>query len=167
MTELRALGVSVKYDDADTKKPGWKFAEYEMKGIPTRIALGERDLGNGTVEIARRDTKEKTVVPLDKAAAHVHELMDVIQKNLFDKAKKFMDDNTHQADSYEQFKDILENKTGFVYAHWDGTEETEQKIKEETKATIRNIPLNNPQEEGKCIYSGKPSKERVLFAKAY
>jgi prolyl-tRNA synthetase len=164
---LKAKGVSVKFDDADTKKPGWKFAEYELKGIPVRIAIGPRDLENGTVEVARRDTKEKQTVTVDGLDQYIADLLEEIQKNLFDKAKRNMEVNTRSASSYEEFKEILEEHGGFVYAHWDGTAETEQKIKEETKATVRNIPLGNPLEEGTCIYSGKPSKQKVLFAKAY
>ncbi|MEM7162266.1 MAG: proline--tRNA ligase [Bacteroidota bacterium] len=164
---IKAEGVSIKLDDNDTKKPGWKFAEYEMKGIPVRLALGRRDIENGTIEIARRDTKEKELVPIEKAAERVVALMDEIQANLFDKALKFRETNTHRADNWEEFKDIIENKGGFVLAHWDGTEESENAIKEETKATIRNIPFDSPLEEGKCIFSGNPSKQRVLFAKAY
>lgn len=164
---LKAKGVSVKFDDADTKKPGWKFAEYELKGIPVRIAIGPRDLENGTVEVARRDTKEKQTVPLDGLDSYIIDLLEKIQKSLFDKAKRNMEENTRSASSYEEFKKVLEEHGGFVYAHWDGTAETEQRIKEETKATIRNIPLGNPLEDGKCIYSGKPSKQKVLFAKAY
>ncbi len=164
---LKAKGISVKYDDADTKKPGWKFAEYELKGIPVRIAMGPRDLENGTVEVARRDTKVKETVSVETVADYVGDLLEAIQQNLFDRAKQFSTVNTRSADSYEEFKEILETHGGFVYAHWDGTEETEQKIKEETKATIRNIPLGNPLEDGVCIYSGNPSSQRVLFAKAY
>lgn len=167
VAQLKAKEISVKYDDADTKKPGWKFAEYELKGIPVRIAIGPRDLENGTVEVARRDTKEKETVSVDQVSDFVAQLLEDIQQNLFDRAKKFMDDSTHSADTYEEFKSLLDEKGGFIYAHWDGTAETEQKIKEDCKATIRNIPLNNPQEDGKCIYSGNPSTQRVLFAKAY
>ena len=164
---LKSKGISVRYDDADTKKPGWKFAEYELKGIPVRIAIGPRDLENGTVEVARRDTKSKETISIDSIGDHVTQLLEDIQSNLFNKAKAYMEEHTHSADTYEEFKTLLDEKGGFVYAHWDGTAETEQKIKEETKATIRNIPLNNPQEEGTCIYSGKPSSQKVLFAKAY
>jgi len=167
MAELKEAGVSVKYDDADTKKPGWKFAEYELKGIPTRIAIGQRDLENGTVEIARRDTKEKQTVKIEDVAKVVKGLMVEIQENLFKRAKAFNEAHTTSVDTYEDFKKVLEEKGGFIYAHWDGTEETEQKIKEETKATIRNIPLDSPVEDGKCVYSGARSTRRVLFAKAY
>jgi prolyl-tRNA synthetase len=165
--QLKQQGVSVKFDDADTKKPGWKFAEYELKGIPVRIAMGPRDMENGTVEIARRDTGTKETISISEVSNHVPQLLEDIQQNLYDRAKKFMDENTRSADTYEEFKEILEEHSGFIYAHWDGTAETEQKIKDETKATIRNIPLGNPQEEGVCIYSGRPSTQRVLFAKAY
>ncbi|MFH6984504.1 proline--tRNA ligase [Marinoscillum luteum] len=165
--ELRARNISVQYDKRDTHKPGWKFAEYELKGVPVRIAIGPKDLEKGTVEIARRDTKEKQFVAQGETVEHIVTLLDDIQKNIYQKAASFKEANTHQADSYEEFKEVIEKKGGFVYAHWDGTSETEEKIKEETKATIRCIPLNSNQEEGTCIYSGKPSKGRVLFAKAY
>ncbi|WP_421893602.1 proline--tRNA ligase [Marinoscillum sp.] len=165
--ELRAKNISVQYDKRDTHKPGWKFAEYELKGVPVRIAIGPKDLEKGTVEIARRDTKEKQFVAQDETVDHIVTLLDQIQKNIYQKAASFKEANTHQADSYEEFKELIEKKGGFVYAHWDGTSETEEKIKEETKATIRCIPLNSNQEEGTCIYSGKPSKGKVLFAKAY
>ncbi|MEQ8580337.1 MAG: proline--tRNA ligase [Marinoscillum sp.] len=165
--ELRAKNISVQYDKRDTHKPGWKFAEYELKGVPVRIAIGPKDLEKGTVEIARRDTKEKQFVAQDQTVDHIITLLDQIQKNIYQKAATFKEANTHQADSYEEFKELIEKKGGFVYAHWDGTSETEEKIKEETKATIRCIPLNSNQEEGTCIYSGKPSKGKVLFAKAY
>jgi prolyl-tRNA synthetase len=165
--KLEAKGLTVKYDDRDTHKPGWKFAEYELKGVPVRLAIGPRDLENGTVEIARRDTLEKNTVKAEGIDDHVVNLLELIQKNIFDKALKFREENTYYANSWEEFKDIMNNKGGFVLAHWDGTPETELKIKEETKATIRCIPFNNPQEEGKCIYSGKPSEQRVLFAVAY
>jgi len=165
--ELRARNISVQYDKRDTHKPGWKFAEYELKGVPVRIAIGPKDLEKGTVEIVRRDTKEKQFVAQGETVEHIVTLLDDIQKNIYQKAASFKEANTHQADSYEEFKEVIEKKGGFVYAHWDGTSETEEKIKEETKATIRCIPLNSNQEEGTCIYSGKPSKGRVLFAKAY
>lgn len=165
--ELRAKGISVQYDKRDTHKPGWKFAEYELKGVPVRIAIGPKDLEKGTLEIARRDTKEKQFVAQDKAVEFVTALMDDIQANIYQKALAFKEANTYTADTYDEFKNLLENKPGFIYAHWDGTSETEEKIKEETKATIRCIPLNSTHESGKCIYSGKPSNQRVLFAKAY
>lgn len=165
--ELRAKGITVKFDDRDTHKPGWKFAEWELKGVPVRIAMGPRDLTNGTVEVARRDTKEKEVLKLEDLGNKVEHLLTAIQDNLYLKAKTFRDDHITNVDTWDEFKDVLENKTGFVSAHWDGTGETEDKIKEETKATIRCIPFDQSKEEGKCVYSGKPSKGRVLFAKAY
>lgn len=165
--ELKAKGISVKYDDRDTQRPGFKFAEYELQGVPVRIAIGPRDLENGTVEIARRDTKEKMVLSFDDLVAKVEHLMEAIQDNIYQRALTFRDDNTHIANSYAEFKDLIANKGGFVYAHWDGTAESEEKIKEETKATIRCIPLNQKKEDGKCIYSGNPSKGRVVFAKSY
>ena len=165
--ELKDLNISVKFDIRDTHKPGWKFAEYELKGVPVRLAIGARDLENGTIEIARRDTLEKQTIKQEGIAQFVKELLDDIQVNIYNKALKYRDEHTYTADTYEEFKDILDNKGGFVYAHWDGTVETELKIKEETKATIRCIPVGNKLEEGKCIYSGKPSKQRVLFARSY
>lgn len=166
-TELKARDISVKYDDRDTQKPGWKFAEYELKGVPVRIAIGPKDLEKGTVEIARRDTKEKQSVEQEKAVDYIDNLLKEIQENIYNKAASFKAEKTTQVDTYEEFKQVLEKEGGFIYAHWDGTSETEEKIKEETKATIRCIPLNSSMEEGKCIYTGKPSKQRVLFAKAY
>lgn len=165
--ELRDKNISVQFDKRDTHKPGWKFAEYELKGVPVRIAIGPRDLENGTVEIARRDTKEKQVINKENIVSHTVTLLDDMQKNILEKAASFKKENTHSVDTYDEFKEILEKNPGFIYAHWDGTTETEEKIKAETKATIRCIPLNSSPEEGKCIYSGKPSKQRVLFAKAY
>jgi len=167
LKEFKAQGISVKYDDADTKKPGWKFAEYELKGIPVRIAIGPRDLANGTVEVARRDTKQKNVEPLEGIVESIGKLLEDIQSNMFNKAKEYRDSHITKVDTYNEFKEVLDSKGGFVYAHWDGSKESEQKIKEETKATIRNIPLDNPQEAGKCVLSGKPSTQRVLFARAY
>lgn len=167
MNALRSKEISVKYDDSDKQRPGFKFAEYELKGIPVRIAVGPRDLEKGTVEIARRDTREKMTVPMEEAPARVALLLEDIQENIFRKAKDFRDANTHQADTYDEFRQLLDEKGGFIMAHWDGTAETEQRIKEETKATIRCIPLNNPKEKGKCILTGKPSEQRVVFAKAY
>ncbi len=164
---LKAHGITVKYDDLDTKKPGWKFAEYELKGIPVRIAIGPRDLENGTAEVARRDTKVKESMPLDGIESRITALLEDIQSNLFNKAKAFMEEKSTRVDTYEEFKKVLDEKGGFIYAHWDGSSESEQKIKEETKATIRNIPLDNPKEDGVCIYSGKPSTQRVIFARAY
>ena len=165
--QLRAKGISVKFDNRDTHKPGWKFAEYEMQGVPVRIAMGMRDLENNTVEVARRDTKEKQVISFDDLVGTVEQLMVDIQENIYQRALTFREENTHTADTYEEFKDLIENKGGFIMAHWDGTIETEAKIKEETKATIRCILLDQKEEEGTCIYSGKPSKKRVVFAKAY
>ncbi|MEQ8470536.1 MAG: proline--tRNA ligase [Marinoscillum sp.] len=165
--ELRSKNVSVQYDKRDTHKPGWKFAEYELKGVPVRIAIGPKDLEKGTVEIARRDTKEKQFVAQDQTIDHVTNLLSVIQSSIYQKAANFKEANTRTVESYEEFKQVLESDGGFIYAHWDGTPETEEKIKEETKATIRCIPLNSTLEEGTCIYSGNPSKGKVLFAKAY
>lgn len=165
--ELRAKGVSVKIDDDDNRKPGWKFAEYEMKGVPVRIAIGPRDLENNTAEVARRDDRSKETVAMEAIVDHVVELMDVIQQNLYQKALDFRKQNSHTADDYDTFKDILNQKGGFVWAHWDGTAETEELIKSETKATIRCIPFEGEVVPGKCIVTGKPSKQRVIFAKAY
>lgn len=164
---LQAAGISVKYDNRDTQRPGWKFAEYELKGIPLRIAVGERDLANGVVEIARRDTFEKTQVKLEDVQAFVQKSLDDMQKNLYQRALERMQKSTYKVDTYDDFKKTLDTKPGFILAHWDGTPETEEKIKEETKATIRCIPLDAPEEQGQCIYSGKPSTRRVLFARAY
>lgn len=164
---LENVGVSVKYDDRDTQKPGWKFAEYEFKGVPVRITIGPRDIEQGTVEVARRDTLEKEVYQITDIQTKIVHLLDQIQKNLFDKAVSFRENNSHYVNSWEEFQDAIENKGGFVYAHWDGTPETEAKIKEATKATIRVIPLNNPKEEGRCIFTGKPSFQRAVFARAY
>ncbi len=164
---MEAKGITVKYDDRDTQRPGWKFAEYELKGVPIRIAIGGRDLENGTVEVARRDTIEKETLQQADIENKIEHLLEQIQDNLFQKAKTMREAKSFKADTYDEFKRILEETPGFVMAHWDGTPETEQKIKEETKATIRCIPLNNKQEAGKCIYSGNPSTQRVVFAKAY
>jgi len=165
--QLKAAGVRVKYDDNDNARPGWKFAEYEMKGVPVRIAMGLRDLDNGVVEIARRDTKEKTSVPMEGLAANVANLLETIQKAMYDKALAFRNEHITRVDTWDEFEKVLNEKGGFLSAHWDGTAATEEAIKEKTKATIRCIPLNNPAEEGKCILTGKPSKQRVLFAIAY
>ena len=165
--KLKELNISVKFDNDDSKRSGWKFNEYELKGVPVRIAIGPRDLENNDAEVARRDTLIKEVVPFDTLVEYVQNLLKDIQSNLFAKALKFRDDNTRKADTWEEFVDLLDNHPGFIYAHWDGTPETEDKIKELTKATIRCIPFNNPQEEGKCILTGKPSKQRVLFARSY
>ncbi|MBA3647914.1 MAG: proline--tRNA ligase [Chitinophagales bacterium] len=164
--QLEKINITVKYDNDDKQKPGWKFAEYELKGIPLRIAIGPRDLENGTVELARRDTLSKTTVSMDGLPELVKTLLEEIQSSIYNKALAFRDANITQVNSYEQFKKVLE-QGGFISAHWDGSTETELKIKEETKATIRCIPLNNPLEDGICIYSGKASKQRVLFARAY
>jgi prolyl-tRNA synthetase len=165
--ELESKGLSVKYDGRDTHKPGWKFAEYELKGVPVRLAIGPRDLENNTVEVARRDTLEKMIVPADTVGTYIPELLVNIQENIFKRAYEFRERNTHRVNTWDEFREVAEVKGGFAYAHWDGTPETEAKIKEETKATIRCIPLDNAEEEGKCIYSGKPSSQRVLFAVAY
>ncbi len=165
--ELKAAGISVKYDDNDNSRPGWKFAEYELKGVPVRIAIGARDLANNVVEVARRDTKEKMSYSIDGLGKAVIQLLDDIQVSIFNKAKTFRDDHITNANNWEEFVQLLDEKTGFIAAHWDGTGETEEKIKELTKATIRCIPLDNQQEAGSCILSGKPSSQRVLFARAY
>ncbi|MGN6568544.1 MAG: proline--tRNA ligase, partial [Flavipsychrobacter sp.] len=167
MKELRAKGISVKYDNDDNTRPGWKFAEYELKGVPVRVALGPRDLENGQAEVARRDTKEKASYKLDGLAASIEQLLEDIQKQMFERALKFRDENITKVDSWDEFVKILDEKGGFISAHWDGTPETEEKIKELTKATIRCIPLNNEQEAGKCVLTGNPSAQRVLFARAY
>jgi prolyl-tRNA synthetase len=165
--ELKSLDIRVKYDDNDNNRPGWKFAEYEMKGVPVRLAIGARDLEKNVVEIARRDTKEKSVVSLDGLALYIRNLLEEIQQNMFDKAKMFRDGLITEVDSFDEFEKLLDEKGGFFSAHWDGTAETEEAIKEKTKATIRCIPLENKLEEGKCILTGKPSSQRVLFARAY
>ena len=167
IAKLKARGISVKYDDSDNKKPGWKFAEYELKGVPVRLAMGPRDMENGTVEVARRDTLEKNVVQVEGIDDYIEKLLDEIQQSIFKKAVDFRSQNMTKVDTYEEFKEVLYTKGGFVLAHWDGTSETEEKIKAETKATIRCLPLEYEEEEGVCIYSGKPSKRRVLFALAY
>jgi prolyl-tRNA synthetase len=167
LKQFKLAGVRVKYDDNDNARPGWKFAEYELKGVPVRIALGARDLENNVAEVARRDTKEKVSLSLEGLSEKVIHLLDEIQNNMFKKAAAFRDDNITKVDSWDDFAKVLDEKAGFVSAHWDGTPETEEKIKELTKATIRCIPLNNTQEEGKCVLTGNPSKERVLFARAY
>jgi prolyl-tRNA synthetase len=166
-SELRALGIKVKYDSDDQKRPGWKFAEYEAKGVPVRLAIGPRDLANGVVELARRDTKEKNTVALEGLTAHIEQLLKEIQDNLLARAKTYRAEKTQVVDSYEDFKVKLEKDGGFFMAHWDGTAETEEKIKQETKATIRCIPLDREEETGVCMVTGKPSAGRVVFAKAY
>jgi prolyl-tRNA synthetase len=167
MKELKAAGIRVKYDDNDNTRPGWKFAEYELKGVPVRLALGLRDVQNNVVEISRRDTKEKQQVSLSGLNGYVVKLLDEIQQNLFNRALTYREEHITVVDSWDEFVTTLEEKGGFVSAHWDGTAETEAEIKEKTKATIRCIPLNNPLEKGNCILTGKPSRERVLFAIAY
>jgi len=164
---LRKQGYSVKFDDRDTHKPGFKFAEWELKGVPVRIAIGPRDIENGTVEVARRDTKEKQVIAIDSVPTEIPALLDKIQENIFQKARNARNERITETDSYDEFKRLLDEKGGFISAHWDGTLETEAAIKEETKATIRCIPLDAKAETGKCIFSGKPSTQRVLFARAY
>jgi len=164
---FKAAGIRVKYDDSDNQRPGWKFAEYELKGVPVRIAIGARDLENNQVEIARRDTKEKTTVSMDGLTNKVSGLLEEIQTNLFERSKKYRDEHITKVDTWDEFVQILDSKAGFVSAHWDGSPATEEKIKELTKATIRCIPLNNVQETGKCILTGNPSSQRVLFARAY
>jgi prolyl-tRNA synthetase len=166
-SSLRKQGYSVKFDNRDTQKPGFKFAEWELKGVPVRLAIGPRDLENGTVEVARRDTKEKKVMKMDEVATLVPALLDEMQKSIYQKALKFREEKTTEVSSYDEFKKVLDEKAGFVSAHWDGTQETEAAIKEETKATIRCIPLDAKEEAGKCVYTGKPSGRRVLFARAY
>jgi len=167
IAKLKKRGISVKYDDRDTQRPGFKFAEYELKGVPVRIAVGARDMENGTVEIARRDTGEKSSQPQANLDAYLETLLEDIQQAIYKKALTFREENIRPANSYEEFKRLLDEQPGFISAHWDGTPETEQRIKEETKATIRCIPLNNTLENGLCILSGKPSTQRVLFARAY
>ena len=165
--ELERKGISVKYDNRDTHKPGWKFAEYEQKGVPVRIAMGPRDLENGTVEVARRDTKEKDTLEMVDLANKIEHLLENIQQNIYQKALDYRDNAITRVDDFESFKKVLEEKGGFISAHWDGTPETEDKIKELTKATIRCIPLDAKEEKGSCILTGKPSSKRVLFARAY
>src|SRR5690606_3508219 len=167
LKELREKGIRVKLDKRDTFKPGWKFNEYELKGVPLRIAIGPKDLQNKSVEVARRDLLSKEIVSREGLAEKVNALLEEIQKNLFNKALKFRNESITEVNTFEEFKEVLETKGGFLSAHWDGTPETEEQIKNLTKATIRCIPLDAKNEEGKCIYSGKPSVKRVLFAKAY
>ena len=163
---LKLMGISVKYDNADNKRPGFKFADYELKGVPVRLVLGARDLANGTVEVMRRDTLEKSTVPIDGIEEYVKNLLDNIQNNIFQKALKHREDLTYTVDTYDEFKEQIE-KGGFILAHWDGTPETEERIKEETKATIRCIPLDGDKTPGKCMVTGKPSAQRVVFARNY
>ncbi len=167
MQELRAKGIRVKYDQDMKNRPGFKFAEHEMHGVPVRLGIGARDLAAGQVEVARRDTKEKSNQPVEGIADYIVQLLDDIQQNLFDRAARYRDEMTTKVNNFDDFQAVLDGKGGFIYAHWDGTTETEEKIKELTKATIRCIPLDNPQEEGKCVLTGKASRERVLFARAY
>ncbi|PZP44567.1 MAG: proline--tRNA ligase [Pseudopedobacter saltans] len=164
---LKAAGIRAKYDNDDTARPGWKFAEYEKKGVPVRIAIGARDLENNSVEIARRDTKEKNTYSLEDLTNTVTDILDAIQKNLFERSLQYRDSHITKANTWDEFVQLLDTKAGFISAHWDGTPDTEEKIKELTKATIRCIPLNNPLEDGKCILTGNPSTQRVLFARAY
>jgi len=165
--QIKAAGIRVQFDDNDNSRPGWKFAEYEMKGVPVRIAFGLRELENNTVELARRDTKEKMSIGIDGLHVKIQELLIDMQQQIFKKALAYRDQHISKANSWEEFEQLLDGKGGFVSAHWDGTGETEEKIKQKAKATIRCIPLNNPLEEGKCILTGKPSIQRVLFARAY
>jgi prolyl-tRNA synthetase len=167
VADLKKAGIRVKYDDSENARPGWKFAEYEMKGVPVRLAIGVRDLENNAVEVARRDTKEKTSISLDGLREKLMALLEEIQLNMYDKAKTYREANIRTADTWADFEKILDGPGGFISAHWDGSAETEEAIKQKTKATIRCIPLNNPQEAGKCILTGNPSIQRVLFARAY
>ncbi len=167
LKELKAKGISVKFDNREGNTPGWKFAEYELKGVPVRVAIGPRDLENGTAEVARRDTKEKRVYPLETLAPQLEQLLTDIQNSIYEKAKTFRLANTTNAETYEEFKQLLDEKGGFILAHWDGTSETEERIKDETKATIRCIPLDAQPEEGTCILTGNRSQRRVVFARAY
>ena len=167
MAKLRKRGISVKYDNRDSQRPGWKFAEYELKGVPVRLAIGPRDLENGSIEVARRDTLEKSTQQIENIDQVVEDLLEAIQKNIYDKAFLFRAENTTKVDSYEEFKELLTTKPGFFLAHWDGTTETELLIKEETKATLRCIPFEGDGEEGFCMVTGKPSRQRVIFALAY
>lgn len=164
--ELKALGIRVKLDDRDNFKPGFKFAEHEARGIPLRIAIGPRDVKNGNVELARRDTLNKNIESREGIGSRIKDLLDVIQNDLFETAKKRQDEMTSEVETYDEFKQVLEEKGGFIYAHWDGTAETEERIKNETKATIRCIPLTEGT-PGKCMVTGNPSQQKVLFAKSY
>jgi len=165
--DLRKAGVSVKYDNRDTYKPGWKFAQYELQGVPVRIAIGPKDLEKGSVELARRDTLTKEYVAQDNVVEKVKGLMIEIQENLYNRAKDYRDSHITEVDTFDEFKEVLKTKGGFISAHWDGTSETELRIKNKTKATIRCIPMDQKQKEGKCVFTGNPSSQRVLFAKAY
>ena len=165
--KLKAKGISFKFDDDNNRRPGWKFAEYESKGVPVRLAIGPRDLAEGKIEVARRDEKTKEIVDFDGVDALIENLLNDIQENLFNRSLKFRESNMRNIDSYDDFKIKIESEGGFFLAHWDGTEETETKIKNETKATIRCIPFDGDKEEGDCMVTGKPSAGRVIFAKAY
>jgi prolyl-tRNA synthetase len=167
IASLKALGIRVKYDNSDNSRPGWKFAQYELQGVPVRLAMGLRDMENNVVELARRDTREKSSVSLDDIADTVKNLLEEIQQYMYNKALAFRTENIREVNNWDDFVKTLDEKAGFISAHWDGTAETEEKIKEQTKATIRCIPMNNKQEEGKCVMTGKPSGQRVLFARAY
>jgi len=167
LESLKKRGISVRYDDRDTFKPGWKFTEYEFKGVPLRLAIGPRDMENNTVEVARRDTLEKEVFSIIDIETRIEHLLEQIQNNMYQKALAFRESNTFTVNTWDEFVAQLDREGGFILAHWDGTPETEQAIKEETKATIRTIPFDAPEEKGKCIYSGKPSSQRVVFARAY
>ena len=167
LSQLKALGITVKFDDRENLSPGWKFSDYEFKGVPIRLAIGSRDLENGTIEVARRDTMEKNTIPIDNTVEYVVNLLEEIQLHLYTRALKFREANTYKVNTFEEFKEVINQKGGFALAHWDGNPETEQKIKEATKATIRCIPLEGSFEEGTCIFSGNPSNQRVVFAKAY
>lgn len=165
--ELKAKGIRVKIDRDEKKRPGFKFAEYELLGVPIRLGLGKRDMEKGVIEVARRDTKEKTSQPMTGIAAYIEDLLNEIQDSLLQRAKDFRSDHTTSVDTFDEFKEVINGKGGFVSAHWDGTTETELKIKELTKATIRCIPIDRKEEQGNCILTGQPSEGRVLFAKAY
>jgi len=165
--QFKTAGIRVKFDNNENSRPGWKFAEYELKGVPVRIAIGLRDLDNNVVEIVRRDTKEKKSIGMNGLVEYVQDLLVEIQLSIYNKALAHQQSHITKTDSWEEFEKLLDEKGGFILAHWDGTPETEEAIKEKTKATIRCIPLNNPQEDGKCILTGKASKQRVLFARAY
>lgn len=167
MKEFKTLGIRVKYDNNDNARPGWKYAEYEMKGVPVRLAIGARDLEKNEIEVVRRDTKEKRIVPIAGLATYVESLLKEVQQNMYNKAKSYRDSHITSADNWDEFVRLLDDKGGFISAHWDGTAETEETIKERTKATIRCIPLDNKKEDGKCILTGRPSTQRVLFARAY
>jgi prolyl-tRNA synthetase len=167
LAALKSKGIVVKFDNDDTKRSGWKFAEYELKGVPVRVAIGPKDLENNSAEVVRRDTGEKQVITWDNLLSHIEFLMTDIQENLYNQALQFRDSNITEVNDYETFKELLDSKGGFLSAHWDGTAETEEKVKNETKATIRCIPLDAKEEAGTCMVSGKPSNKRVLFARAY